>query len=149
MNIPVNTFHIKSWRLSEPNAFITVNPSEIDGHIRRGHWISLIKQVREVSGLGLKEAKDIVDSCKTFKVETGYIDLDREKMWEAILSFPAVKESLKPSDPYDILKLELKKILEHALTLNQNPINDMERVLKSYKKEFKKLDDGGKTFEPT
>ena len=148
MNIPVNPFAIKSWRLSEPDAFIVVNPSEIDEHIHCGNWISLIKQVREVSGLGLKEAKDIVDSCKTFKAETGYIDIDREKFWGEILKFPNVQESLKPANPHDILKFVLKQQLEYAMTLNPDPIKDLERVLKIYKKEFKKLNDGGKVFTP-
>lgn len=148
MNIPVNTFHIKSWRLSEPNAFITVRPDVINGYINNGQWISLIKQVREVSGLGLKEAKDIVDSCKISTNEVGGGGIDREKMWEAILKFPNVQESLKPANPYDALKLELKKHLEYALTLNPDPIEDLTHILKIYKKEFKKLNDGVLTIDP-
>lgn len=39
-----------------------IEDAEVEWMIRQGQWIDAIKRQRELSGMGLKEAKDLVDA---------------------------------------------------------------------------------------
>jgi ribosomal protein L7/L12 len=72
-------------RLASPQALGQSERAQIEALIARGNKIGAIKRVRELTGMGLKEAKDFVES------------------WERAGSVPALAASPPPSPPGDAM----------------------------------------------